>query len=402
MDEISMVRRLLDEPPPAPHVVAEGRRRLVGTRASAAATPHMTRRAVVRSALALSLTTAAAAAVVVMAMLIPGASTSPSGVGTHTEGGKSPLGAGGPSTGGGRTSPVNGRTSPGTNASARSVLLAAAVRAESAPTTGTYWHVRSMSESTLQHTFGQGDDRYTLEQLSVQEKWATRDGQGWQGERSWVRPKTPADEAAWRRDGAPSKLCTGMTDTDPPRPICFHTAPGTASLVRDYFAFEVNEGHETETFAQLQQLPSDPDQLLHWLIADNKRELDPSAGPDIINGNVAQELAGIIEYLPVSPDVRAAAFRALAEMPNVTSLGPTQDKLGRPGIGIEIALGKGYVVRPDGVMCGHCPPETTGDELIIDPATSNVLAEEILNSDSGTLYLEVGWTDQKPHKPAFP
>jgi hypothetical protein len=79
MDEMSMIRRLLAEPPPLPHVVAEGRERLFGSPARGASTNRATRRAAFRSAVGLGLTAAAAAAALAVAALVPGAGTSPGG-----------------------------------------------------------------------------------------------------------------------------------------------------------------------------------------------------------------------------------------------------------------------------------------------------------------------------------
>jgi hypothetical protein len=288
--------------------------------------------------------------------------------------------------------------------SARTVLLAAAHRAESAPTDGTYWHVRTTSRYTWPEKFGHGDDLYTLEHRLVVEKWAERDGQAWWGTRDWVRPKTQEDEAAWRRDGSPSKWCTGQTDTDPPQPICLYTAPGTASVTRDYHAFVVAEGREL-TFEQLQQLPQDPEALRAWVVDATVEDLAPSASADIVDFNVAEILTNLLVDVPVPPGVRAAAYRALADMPNVTSTGSTQDALGREGVGIVIGGGDmtGIAVSSGGRFSAG---EFTR-KLIIDPETSQVLADQasVGNSSdrsSEKLVLEDGWTDEAPHEPTLP
>jgi hypothetical protein len=379
MDEMSMVGRLLAESPPSPDVVAEGRERLFASRGRGARRTRTTstrRRAALRGALGLGLTGVAAATALVVASLVPGAGTSP--------GGRDPA------------------TSDG---SARTVLLAAATRAESEPTDGTYWHVRSRSRTTLRRTFGRGDNRYALELLSVTEVWTKRSGRTWWGRREWVRPKTPEDEAAWRRDGSPSKWCMGYADTEPPEPNCLHTQPGEASLTRvGDDTFVVAEGREL-TFAQLQRLPEDPDALRAWVVDAVKDDLDPSVSADILDYNVAEVLANLLVDIPVPPGVRAAAYRALADMPNVTSTGRTRDERGRAGVGIDIATGGvTHIVAPGG------PPFKAGEltrKLIIDPETSHVLASEAsvgTSSDpiSGSLILKVGWTDEKPREPAKP
>jgi hypothetical protein len=337
------------------------------------------RRPAFRRALALGLTGAAAAGALVVATLVSGV------VGTST-GGWDPV---------------------VTDRSARIVLLAAAVRAESASTGGTFWHVRSMSRTTLPQRFGKGDNRYTLEELSVTEKWTNHDGRTWLGRREWVRPKTPQDEAAWRRDGAPSKWCTGKTDREPPEPICLYIAPGTASVTRfGEDTFEVTEQHKL-TFGQLQRLPEDPDALRAWLVGIARHDLDPSAGAAVVDLNVENELSDLLVDFPVPPRVRAAAYRALADMPNVTSIGPTRDELGRAGVGIEIGTPGDEVVI---YFLGDGGSVKAGEftrTLIIDPDTSRVLADETSignRSDpfSDTLILGVGWTSEKPHKPGLP
>ena len=383
MDEMSMVRRLLAEPPPDPHVVAQGRERLFGSPTGAAPVTRPLRRAAPRSALALGVTSAAAAAAMAVTTLVPGVGTSSGGQGPAT-----------------------------TERLARTVLLAAAARAESAPTTGTYWHLRTMSATNSPQRFGHGGNRYTLERLWVHEEWAMRNGQAWSGDRNWVRPATPADQAAWRRDGAPNTWCMGETDTQPPKPNCLRTAPGTAFLTKDYFPFEVSEGLQL-TFRQLRRLPANPGALRAWLVADARRHLDRSAGAAVVDQNVAAELADLLVYLPVPPGVRAAAYRALADMPHVTSIGPTRDELGRAGVGIEIAEGKGWIAVPgDPVRCRgeyRChraaPASNITRTLIIDPGTSHVLADETTigkSAYSDTLILGTGWTNEKPHKPALP
>ena len=106
MDELSMVRELLASPP-LPEVVAEGRERLLGSRRRARPSgPARISAVALRSALALGLTGAAAAA---RRRGVAGLR------GGHVPGGGSPV---------------------VTDVSARGVLLAAAVRAESAAASG--------------------------------------------------------------------------------------------------------------------------------------------------------------------------------------------------------------------------------------------------------------------------
>lgn len=385
MDEMSMVRRLLAEPPPPPDVVAAGREQL---RDGAVGKTRKAGGLSVRRGPALVITGIAAAAVLMATILIPGAGRSPNGIGSSV-----------------------------TYTSARSVLFAAAGQAESVRSTGAYWHVRTMSTVTLPDRFGRKGRRYTLQELTTTERWTDRSGRAWIATREWVRPRTAQDEVAWRQDGAPRQWCSGKTDTDPPKPICLRTAPGISSLTRDYFPFEVGEGHEL-TFGQLQRLPTSAGALRTSLLATTRHDLDRSASDEIVDSNVAQILANLLVYPPVPPGVRAAAYRALAEMPNVVSAGPTRDELGRSGIGIKISEGRGWVLVPGASGSLTCAGERThqrdqcaGEEtkltrtLIIDPATSHVLADEtrIGNRAEPALdrvILAVGWTNEKPSTPS--
>jgi hypothetical protein len=376
MDELTMVRDLLAEPAPSPGVAAEGRERLLRSAAGVVPPARRIRRPALRSALALGVAGAAAAAALAVATM-----------------------------GSGPATPRDGGVQVITGGSARSVLLAAAMTAESDSARGRYWHVRSVAGTTLSRTFGHDGDRYKLEQLSVAENWTTHARGSWLGRREWVRPKTPEDEAAWKRDGAPHRWCLGRTDAAPPHPICLRTAPGKASLTRfGRDTFQITEGRDL-TFRELQRLPSDPGALRAWLTRIARHDLDRSAGTAVVDLNVENELSDLLVYYPVPPGVRAAAFRALADMPGVVSTGPTHDALGRPGIGIE--LKPEHAVAVLGGESAVTAPGKLTRTLIIDPSTSHVLADQTRIGDRAepsidTLILEVGWTNERPHKPGFP
>jgi hypothetical protein len=377
VDELSMIRELLDEPAPSAEVVEEGRKRLLSESARAAAKKW---RINLWRAAGVCLTGAAAATALALA--------------THGSGS------------GGAPSSSTPSSAAHADTSARGVLLAASLQAASASAEGTYWHVRSMSQSTLPQKFGGGDNRYTLEQQSVTENWTTDAGQTWQGRRDWVYPKTAQDEAAWKRDGSPSRWCIGQTDTDPPQPICLASAPGIASLAHiGQDTFVISESQKL-TYAELQHLPTDADALRAFLTRDAKNALDTSAGDAVVNMNVEEELANLLVDFPVSPAVRAAAFRALAEMPDVTSIGPTKDGLGRSGLGIEIKDPGVAVLVGDGSAVSAREGSLTRT-LIIDRDTSQILSDQTtIGHDSeptiDKLILEIGWTNQAPQAPTMP
>ena len=188
--------------------------------------------------------------------------------------------------------------------------------------------------------------------------------------------------------------------------ITQYDAPGTAFLTRfGPDTFQLTEGRKL-TFGQLQRLPRDPGALRAWLARIARHDLDPSASAAVVNLNVAGELADLLVDFPVPPGVRAAAFRALAEMPTVKSIGPARDELGRPGVGIEIGTGgvKVMAVLGDGSRFVG-PSGKLTRTLIIDTHTSLVLSDATSIGNSSepagdTLILGVGWTNGKPHKPS--
>ena len=168
--------------------------------------------------------------------------------------------------------------------------------------------------------------------------------------------------------------------------------------------FQITEGHDL-TFGQLQRLPRDADALRAWLVGIAKHDLDPSAGTAVVDLNVENELSDLLVYPPVPPGVRAAAFRALAGMPGVTSIGPTQDELGRRGVGIEIHFAHALAVLGDGGPVAVAGKLTR--RLVIDPNTSRVLADQTRVGNRSEpsidrLILEVGWTNERPQEPALP
>ncbi|GAA2109568.1 hypothetical protein GCM10009780_64180 [Actinomadura alba] len=102
---------------------------------------------------------------------------------------------------------------------------------------------------------------------------------------------------------------------------------------------------------------------------------------------VTDALANLLMYAPVPPQVRAAAYRALAGMPGIKSTGKIQDRRGREGIGITLPVAVGGENRGD-------------PHFIFDPKTALMLARPRLGA--GALVLEAGWTNVAPRIPARP
>ncbi|MFC5754744.1 CU044_5270 family protein [Actinomadura rugatobispora] len=286
--------------------------------------------------------------------------------------------------------------------SARTVLLAAAAKAETAPATGKYWRVREMY--LLPIKVGPKDRPYTVEDARISEQWTARNGSNWSGHRTvGAKPKTPQDEKAWRLDGSPARWTLGIGDTVDKRPVYVQTKPerGTLVKVAGSAGLQVPIAGDRPSFADLEKLPTDPAVLRKLAekraLNDGGRDRLHAANEQVRQVFAAGKLLDLLTTAPVPPKVRAAAFRALADMPVVRSEGRAVDGRGRPGVAFSIVASYGT--------------SSTGTRLIIDPGTSQVLSEHVISKVKGgavpgkertTLYLGAGWTDEAPRPPALP
>ena len=223
----------------------------------------------------------------------------------------------------------------------RAVLLAAAETA-AAERAGRdrYWHVRKLLRERPA-----GAETAT-ERLT--ELWAAEDGRAWQYQGRYQGSRQEPG-----RTGEPGGATPGLARVDGVPP------------------FSMN-GRRL-TVAQIQALPSDVARLTAWVrrtIGDD----DP--------GVLADALSGLLWTKPSPPKVRAAAYRALADLPNVRYLGAATDELGRAGEAFSFGLG---------------PRRRT---LIIDPETSQVLSATLSPGPGAgeqvEVVLEAGWTDRRP------
>ncbi|MBG0814570.1 CU044_5270 family protein [Planomonospora sp. ID82291] len=274
--------------------------------------------------------------------------------------------------------------------SGRSILLAAASTAASEPApTGAYWRVRKLHRQTHPEPLGRGGNRYRLVESRVTEQWAARDGRVWSGSRALgARPASKADEDAWRRDGSPAEWSSGG------RTLSTAAEEGRLTATAGGTAFSM--AGRAMTFEQVQGLPTETAALKEWVsrtVREEQAAGTPAAGPPgSFDGVVADALSGLLWSKPSPPAVRAAAYRALAELPDVRYLGEATDERGRRGAAFSFALRTAPVVRRT---------------LVIDPADSQVLSSTVTGppgsgGDRVELVLEAGWTDDEPVAPELP
>jgi hypothetical protein len=218
--------------------------------------------------------------------------------------------------------------------SGQQILLAAATSAEQASEgSGAYWHIKTVITDFP-------GDQY--------ETWTKRDGE------------------SWTRDIETH----GKVVKDPPSPPGW--VPGNFSLSGLHMSFE-----------QLSQLPTGTAALKAWLLTNAmlkpSQTSGPTSDPTFRRSVLIFSLTSLVSQLPVSPKVRAAAFRVLASLPGIRSIGPVNG-------------GQGLLISVQGQQ-----------RLVVDPATSRVRNSSFYVDSSGGIAAPEGnvtvtaeWTNQLP------
>ncbi|WP_030175495.1 CU044_5270 family protein [Spirillospora albida] len=254
-------------------------------------------------------------------------------------------------------------------ATARTVLLAAAGKADGRPDgTGAFWHVATVS--SMAHQVSTGGVRYTVVDRQRHETWTPgRPGAKIRADvqNLGARPATAKDEAAWRRAGAPARFEIRV-------PI------GPNSTVTKTFVTSVKQGPVRRGTSprpgdgklfwlgrnvgvkELRALPADPARLRAGLLRWYDGRDTESGAPMSRDAWLYRVASGLVTDMPVAPKVRAAAFRMLADLPRVRSLGRVTDAQGRTGLGV------GLDEKTRAGLVLH--------RLVIDPATGGALAGE--------------------------
>ncbi|GIH79060.1 hypothetical protein Plo01_54890 [Planobispora longispora] len=277
--------------------------------------------------------------------------------------------------------------------SAKEVLLVAATSAERQPAaTGDYWHVSSRSRS-LQPV----NEGFVISIEQESESWVGAGEQWGSGRTLAVKPATDADRAVWEKAGSPRELTFAGRKRIPikesgGKPYTGHTK-----------SEEIFWLGRNVTMADVRNLPTEPEALKADLLRFYEGRDTESDAPMAEDAWLFRVTEGLITDMPVSPEVRAAAFRMLAGLPSVISLGQVTDAAGRTGTAIAIAGAS--QPKP-----GDTEEGVVQVRLIIDERSGRALARESVVVEPGgmqaglepgtvwntTTILEAGWTGEHP------
>ncbi|MER5326667.1 CU044_5270 family protein [Streptosporangium roseum] len=300
--------------------------------------------------------------------------------------------------------------SPGAQPSARQMLLAAATAvaaATKAPVSGAYWRTTT--------TWGMDaispDRGYVIRRLFSKDEWLARrpGAQSWSITQSLgVKPLTPEDQAAWRKAGSPTRWkypmdMTGYVGVNSEEVLRAEAEEKVASRLRG--GWKGSGGSLTKeplTWDEIRHIPSGERELRAYLEQLLTTPAKGGSGQDPRRPESALQEAcmQIVFALPVSPAVRASAYRILATMPELKSLGRVKDPLGRTGeaFGYQMAPGSG---RENAYEAVRVIDPTTGLPLAQWWTTTVQLAGgRTAKTTSFTAYQRMGWTDAKPSLPA--
>ncbi|TYB49568.1 CU044_5270 family protein [Actinomadura chibensis] len=283
----------------------------------------------------------------------------------------------------------------------RTVLLTAADKAAAQPDQmRTYWHDRTIA--SFYFRVGKGDAAYTIVMRQMEEGWVPSSPTG----RRWgavhqldAKPATMRDVQAWKRAGSPTTFKSEVSITRGNnkirKPIEINAAPGERTLssspLKDGMIFWIGRN---VTMKDLRSLPSDPAKLKAHLLRDYKghgTEGDVPMGADAWLFEVARGVVG----MPVKPAVRSAAFRVLAGLPQVKSIGKVVDSEGRKGdaVAMDERTDAG-VIRHRVVLDLSTGTALAFDSILLKPsAGAEFKAGQVLDS---MVTVTAEWTDAQP------
>jgi hypothetical protein len=346
------------------------------------------RRVAVRPVLGLGLAGAAAATAVAVTISVTG---NGAGTGATTPGATTPGAPAGKQIAAPATTPQ----------SASQLLLVAAESSLKTPLkTGAYWHTDSVSGNAYEVGTSV---RYIVNSTGRSQFWVASSpnrASWWVSQNLGAKP-AKGEEDAWKQDGSPTSWTIEATKNKGAKAkMALPAAPGKPFGNRIDVNGKVFElaGHNVSV-AELRDLPTTPAALKSRLLEGYAGHNSESNEAQDADAWLFQATAGLLADMPVKPAVRAAAFKVLAGIDGVRSLGQVTDALGRTATGIG--------------RTENWPTGTFERQLLINPETGILLTDQIVAvHPSGeyawakpgtpiiwTATTEAAWTNKAPQKP---
>lgn len=240
-----------------------------------------------------------------------------------------------------------------------------------------------------------GKDAFNALMPTIEEQWLAADGSGRRRELAGTpRFLTAGERRHWEAEGSP---LPAPFEPEYQRnfPLAFE---GALELGRGVVDVERTDGMRGFRFPDTSRLPTDPQELRRTIEGnrashDGFNGIDPGAARLDSAATTAELLNILSEGSPMTPQLRAAVFNALAEMPGIEVDTDASDFLGRPG----------YAIRSIEPKTGN------GSEFVFDPGTAELLAKRYFIGDpaqnprlegvpagatvNATAYLETGIVD---------
>jgi len=313
----------------------------------------------------------------------------------------------------GPTEPVSGPSATGSSAdseSASQILLTAANQVLTSSTSGRFW--RTTSDIYGLDLAGPAKAPYVIRSGDREQNWVARSDSNpsWGAHQGLGRkPLSAADKAAWKADGSPTTFAVHESGR---KGDTIANLPGAPTKqVVDLFnpdseVFFV--GHSL-TMRAVRALPADQTALRTFLLTDLARNMkvrDQKHGVMAANGQSTGAALTEDEWLfstatdlltlPVAPEVRASAYRIMAGLKGVKSLGSVKDVTGRTGKAVAVRGSDANGVFETRIVINAKSGLLMADEIRYTKPAAALSWLKPTDVFQTTVVTDIGWTNDKP------
>jgi len=229
---------------------------------------------------------------------------------------------------------------------------------------------------------------------TVKEVWTAPDGKTHVRETlGRVNFLSDADQRRWEDAGSPPPWAFDPSEHHVRR-------DGSGRRLKEFASKSFRGRHEFTYISRLSRLPTEPEALR--LAVENRRggssALEPSPANSPRGGATVERLLEILSEPITSPALRAAAFSALAEIPDIGFQRDVADGAGRRGDAVswvrERGFGRRFIFDPN---TGKILAEA---EMIFGPQSANEYGAPIGTPYRETAYLQSGIDDSAHERPS--